>query len=168
MTLSMYQASAPAFQRTLDNFVAILDKLAEHAETHKIDPAVFLGARLFPDMFPFTRQVQIACDFAKGGAGRLAGVELPSFPDTETSIAELKERIAKTQSFLKTLTPAQIDGSEAREITVKVGPEMMTFDGQTYLVHFVLPNFYFHATTAYAILRHNGVALGKRDFMGRR
>ncbi len=168
MSISMYQASVPAFLQILNSLSTIIDKSVAHAEAHKIDPSALLGDRLYPDMFPFSRQIQIASDFAKGGAGRLAGVELPSFPDTETTFPELKERIAKTIAFLGTLTPAQIDGSEEREIIQKVGPNMVTFKGLPYLTGFVLPNFYFHATTAYAILRCNGVPLGKRDFMGPR
>jgi len=166
MTISMYQASVPVFQQGLAALSGVLDKAAAHAAARKIDPAVLLQTRLFPDMFPLTRQVQIAADFAKGAPGRLAGVELPSYPDTETSFDELKARLTKTTEFLKTLTPAQIDGSEARDIHLKVGGQEMTFKGQAYLLHFALPNYFFHATAAYAILRSNGVELGKRDFIG--
>ncbi len=167
MPISMSQASAPAFLRMLANLSAILDKAAANAAARKIDPSVFLHARLAPDMFPFVKQVQIACDFAKNTAARLAGIDIPKFEDTETSFDQLKERIAKTVAFVKGIGAAQIDGSEEKEITFPVGGQPMTFKGLSYLVDFALPNFYFHATAAYAILRHNGVDLGKRDFMGR-
>jgi hypothetical protein len=166
MPLSMYQASVPAFLQMLASLSAILNKTAAHATARKIDPNAYLGARLYPDMFPLIRQVQIAADFAKNTAGRLAGVELPKFPDNETSFEELQERIARIVNFLNTLKPAQIDGSEGKEITFPVGGQPMTFKGQQYLVGFALPNFYFHLATVYAILRHNGVDVGKRDFIG--
>ena len=166
MTLSMYQASIPAFQPMLTALAAVLDKAEAHATAKKIDPAVLLGTRLAPDMFPLSRQIQIACDFAKGTGARLAGIENPSWADTEKTFAELRERIAKTLAFLASITPAQIDGSEGRDITMKVGPQEMHFKGQPYLINFALPNFYFHATSAYAILRANGVDLGKSDFLG--
>ena len=166
MTISMYQASIPPCLQMLASLSAILDKAAAHAAARKIDPAVLLGTRLFPDMFALTRQVQLTADFAKGIGARLAGVEVPKFADTETSFDELKARLAKTADFLKGLRPAQIDGSEGRDITIPIGGEPMTFKGQPYLVHFALPNLYFHATTAYAILRHCGVEIGKRDFVG--
>ena len=166
MTLSMYQASIPAFQQMLTALAGVLDKADAFATTKKVDPAVLLDTRLCPDMFPLARQVQIACDFAKGTGARLAGVENPSFADTEKTIPELKERIAKTLSFLGTLTPAQIDGTEDRDISLKVGPQEMHFKGQPYLINFALPNFYFHTTMAYSILRASGVDLGKMDYMG--
>ncbi len=166
MTLSMYDASMPPLLRGLEALSAILDKAAAHAEARKIDPAALLTARLYPDMLPFTRQVQFACDFAKGAAARLAGAEVPSWPDTETSFPELKERIAKTSDFVRGFTAAQIDGSEQRPISFKAGPRELNFTGQSYLFGFVFPNFYFHAATAYGLLRHNGVELGKRDFIG--
>ena len=166
MTLSMYQASVPALIRMLSNLSAILDKAAAHADQHKIEPSVLLNTRLFPDMYPLVQQVQIASDVAKAAGARLAGVEPPKFPDTETSFDELKARIAKTVDFLKTLKPAQIDGSEERDITILIRGETHSFKGQPYLVHFILPNFYFHVTAAYAILRHCGVQIGKRDFLG--
>jgi hypothetical protein len=166
MTLSMYQASVPVFVRILSAQALTLDKAAAHAAARKIDPAALLQARLFPDMFPLVRQVQIAADFAKGGAGRLAGVELPTFPDDEKSFEELRARIEKTLAFLKGLMPAQIDGSEEKEITFPIAGKPVTFKGQPYLLQSVLPNFFFHVTTAYAILRHNGVEIGKRDFSG--
>ena len=167
MSLSMYQASIPVFTRMLGNLSAILKKAEANAEARKIDPSVFVNARLAPDMHPLSRQIQIATDAVKGGAARLAGVEIPSFPDTETTFAELHERIAKTIAFLETFKPAQIDGSEERTITLKLGPTEVSFPGQTYLLNFVIPNFFFHLTTAFAILRHNGVDVGKMDFLGR-
>ena len=163
----MYQASVPAFQKHLHALDGILDKTAAHAAAKKIDPAVLLASRLYPDMFDLTRQVQAATDFAKAAPARLANVVVPSFPDTEKTIPELKERIAKTLAFLETIKPDQMTGSEVKEFTIKVGPNDMAFKGLDYLLHFALPNFYFHCTTAYAILRHNGVELGKRDFMRR-
>lgn len=166
MSLSMYQASVPGFIRTLENLSLILDKAAAHAAAKKIDPAIFTSARLAPDMFPLTRQIQIATDGVKGAAARLAGVEVPSFADTETTFPELKERIAKTITFLKSVTAAQIDGSEEKDIELKYGENVRKFVGQPYLMNFVIPNFYFHTSIAYAILRHHGVELGKMDFLG--
>ncbi|WP_024301654.1 DUF1993 family protein [Pseudogulbenkiania sp. MAI-1] len=166
MSLSMYQASVPGLIRGLNNLAAILDKAAAHAEAKNIAPEVFLQARLAPDMFPLVRQVQSVSDSAKGCAARLAGLEVPSYPDTETSFPELQERLAKTVAFLKGITPEQIDGSEERPITLKVRSREIHFTGQSYLLGFVLPNFYFHLTTAYDILRHNGVELGKMDYLG--
>ncbi len=166
MALSMYQASVPAFQRTLRALDAILDKAAAFAEERKLDPAAFIAARLAPDMFPLSRQVQNASDHAKGCPARLAGVPVPSFADTETTFPELKARIAKTLDFIGALSPAEIDGSEARTVLLKAGPRELTFKGQDYLLFFALPNFYFHVTTAYDILRHNGVPVGKLDFLG--
>jgi hypothetical protein len=166
MPFSVYQASVPGFQRTLAAQSAILDKAAAYAEAKKIDPSALLQARLYPDMFHFTRQVQLTSDFAKGPSARLAGVEVPSYADTESTFDELKARLAKTIAFISGLKPEQFDGAEDREIHLKVGGQPMSFTGQEYLIHFALPNFHFHATTAYAILRHNGLELGKRDFMG--
>jgi hypothetical protein len=166
MALSMYQASTPVFVRMLGNLSVILGKAAAYAETKKIDPSVFINARLAPDMLPLSFQVQIACDSAKGCAARLAGIEIPSHPDTETTFAELQARISKTIDFLQSVSAAQIDGSEERTITLKLRQEMQ-FQGQAYLLGFALPNFYFHITTAYAILRHNGLDIGKADFLGR-
>jgi hypothetical protein len=167
MTLSMYQASAPVFQHALTALSGILDKAMANAAARKIDPTVFLVARLAPDMFAFTKQVQIACDFAKNTVARLAGQEPPKFPDEEKTFDELKARIAKTIDFVSGFKPAQIDGTEANDITFPAGPgKTMTLKGQAYLLNFALPNFYFHATAAYAILRHNGVDLGKLDFLG--
>jgi len=166
MSLSMYQASVPAFLQMLNSLSAILEKAEAHALSRKIEPSVLLNTRLTPDMFPLVRQVQLVTDFAKGAAGRLAGVELPKYDDTETSFTELKARIAKTLDFLHSLKPAQIDGSEAREITIPIGGQPHKFTGQNYLIKFALPNFYFHHTTAYAILRQCGVDIGKRDYLG--
>ena len=166
MTISMYQASVPAMLHTLGALSAILDKAEAHCTARKIDPAVILGARLYPDMFTMTRQVQIVCDFAKGASARLAGMDVPGWPDNEATFAEVKARIAKTVDFVKAIAPASIDGSEARDISMKVGGQDTKFKGQDYLTGFVLPNFYFHAATAYGILRHSGVELGKRDFLG--
>jgi hypothetical protein len=166
MSLSMYQASVPVFVRLLTALSAMLDKAAAHAEAKKIDPAALLQARLYPDMFALLKQVLVAADFSKNGTARLAGVEPPKFEDTETTFPELKARLAKTLDYLKTIKPEQVDGSEERVVNVKVGGREMTFKGQDYLLTSVLPNFYFHLTTAYAILRHNGVELGKRDFTG--
>lgn len=165
MTLSMYQASVPVFQRTLSALDKILDKAAAYAAERKIDPLVLTAARLSPDMFPMSRQVQIATDHAKGATARLAGLAVPSYEDAEKTFPELKARIAKTLAFIGTVTPAQIDGSEGRDISLKAGPRELTFKGQDYLLFFALPNFYFHATTAYDILRHNGLGIGKLDFL---
>jgi hypothetical protein len=165
MTLSMYQASIPVFIHGLENLSAILSKAEAYATVKKIDPSVFINARLAPDMFPLARQIQIASDGVKGCGARLSGIEVPSFPDTETTFAELQARIAKTVAFLQTLNAKQIDGSEDRAIQLKVGPRELSFKGQQYLTHFVIPNFYFHITAAYAILRHNGVDIGKQDYL---
>jgi uncharacterized protein len=166
MSLSMYQASVPVFVQILTALSKVLDKAEAHAAAKKIDPAVLLGCRLAPDMFPLTRQVQTACDMAKGASARLSGTEVPSWPDNENTFAGLKDRIGKTVDFVQSFKAAQIDGSEGREVALKLGGNPVTFEGQPYLLHFVLPNFYFHAAAAYAILRHNGVELGKRDFLG--
>ncbi|OQS32373.1 DUF1993 domain-containing protein [Chromobacterium haemolyticum] len=166
MSVSMYQASVPVLIRGLNNLSAILDKAAADAAARNIAPDVLLNARLAPDMFALTRQVQIASDSAKGCAARLAGVEVPSYADDEASFADLQQRIAKTVAFLQDFNAAQIDGSEAREVVLKVRGDEIRFSGQNYLLGFVLPNFYFHLTAAYAILRHNGVALGKMDYLG--
>lgn len=167
MTITMYHASVPYFLRMLGNLKAILQKGAAHAAARKFDPAVLFNGRLAPDMLPLVRQVQIASDNAKGAAARLAGVEPPKMADDETTYAQLTERIDKTIAFLKTLKPEQIDGSEGREVVLKFPNQVFTFKGQAYLMHFAIPNFTFHVTTAYAILRHNGVELGKADFLGR-
>ena len=166
MALSMYQASVPVFVKTLGNLAAILDKAASFAAAKKVDQSVLLGYRLAPDMLNLARQVQIATDHAKGTSARLAGMEPPSFEDTEASFAELKARIDKAIAFLDTLKPAQVDGSEEREVTLKIGANTRTYKGQPYLLHHALPNFFFHVTTAYGILRHCGVELGKKDYIG--
>lgn len=166
MTLSMYEASIPVFQRALINLSAILTKAAAHAEAKKFDPVVLVNARLAPDMLPLSRQIQIAVDHARGAAARLAGVERPPVADTETTLDELQARIASTLAYIGTFAPAQIDGSEAREITLPLRTGEVKLKGQPYLLHFALPNFWFHVTTAYAILRHNGVDIGKLDFLG--
>jgi hypothetical protein len=162
----MYQASVPTFVQILTALSGVLDKAQAFSAAKKCDPAVLLAARLAPNMFALTQQVQIACDFAKGATARLAGADVPSWPDHEKTFAELQQRIKKTTDFVQTFKPAQIDGSEERDVKLSVGGQPVTFKGQPYLIQFVLPNFYFHATTAYAILRHNGVELGKRDFVG--
>lgn len=166
MTISMYQASAPRFANTLKNLSAILDKAQAHADARKIDPKVLTAARLYPDMFPMLRQVQSACDTAKGAVARLAGVEIPVHEDTEQTLEELKARIAKTIAFINTIKPAQVDGSEEREVVLKFRSGEVKFKGMQYLLGHALPNFYFHVTTAYDILRHNGVEIGKRDYIG--
>jgi hypothetical protein len=166
MTLSMYQASVPPFIRTLTNLKAIIAKAAADAKERKIDDTVFVGARLYPDMLPFAKQIQIATDFARGTAARLAGLETPAVEDNEKTFAELTARIDSTIAYLRTFQAAQIDGSETREIVRPIRGEPKKFTGINYLLQFALPNFYFHTTTAYAILRHNGVAIGKGDFLG--
>jgi len=150
----------------LKNLSAILEKAQAHAEAKKIDPEVLLESRLYPDMLPLVRQVQIASDNAKGAVARLAGVEVPKYEDTEETIADLRARLARTVDFVESIKPAQIDGSEANDIHLKLGPREVTWKGMQYLLGFALPNFYFHVVTAYDILRHNGVEVGKRDFIG--
>lgn len=166
MTISMYQASAPRFVNTLNNLSAILDKAQAHCDAKKIDPLVLTGFRLYPDMLPLTRQIYIATDTAKGAVARLAGVEIPKFEDTEQTFAELKTRIAKTIAFMENVKPAQIDGSEDKEI-VLAGATERRFKGMQYLLGWATPNFYFHVATTYAILRHCGVEVGKMDFLGK-
>jgi len=167
MTISMYQASVPTFVRMLNSLAAILEKAAAHAEARKIDPAALLHSRLYPDMFPLIRQVQIAADSAKGGAARLAGVEPPAYPDDEASFADLVGRLRKTVAYLETLKPAQIDGSEDRTVSWQTRSSTKTMQGLPYLLSHVLPNLYFHVATAYNILRHNGLEIGKQDFLGK-
>ena len=167
MTISMYQASVPVFTRMLTNLATILEKAAAHAEAKKIDPTVFINARLYPDMLPLARQIMIASDTAKGGAARLAGVEPPSYEDNETTFPELIERLRKTIAYLNTLKPGQIDGSEKKTITLKARGDTLTFEGMTFLLNRALPNLYFHVSTAYAILRHNGIDIGKKDYLGK-
>ena len=167
MSISMYQASVPVSIRTLNNLIGILEKGAIYAETKKIDPSVLVNSRLFPDMFPLSKQVQIASDIAKRGAAQLAGVEAPKFEDNETTFPELIERAQKTISYLDTFKPEQIDGSEERTITLQMRDNTLSFQGMPFLLYFVLPNVYFHVTTAYNILRHCGVEVGKQDFLGK-
>jgi uncharacterized protein len=164
--MSMSDAAIPVFEIGLNTLSALLDKAEAYAQAKSIDPAVLLNARLFPDMFAFTRQVQSACDQAKNGSARLAGVDPPRYEDNEKTIAELKARIAKTVAFVKTLDAKRIDDSADREITFPLGPNKGHMKGADYLNHFAVPNFYFHVTTAYDILRHCGVEIGKRDFIG--
>jgi uncharacterized protein len=166
MSITMYSASVPVFVRLLTNLGQWLDKAEAHAALKKFDTSVYLSARLAPDMLPFTRQIQIACDGAKFAVARLAGVESPKFEDNETSVAELRGRVAKVIDYLQSVPAAQIDGSEDKDIVIPRRDGSMTMKGEAYLKHFALPNFYFHMTTAYALLRHNGVELGKSDFLG--
>jgi hypothetical protein len=167
MNLSMYQASAPRFAAMLRNLSTLIDKAQAHCEAKKIDPAAITTFRLYPDMFPFTRQVQIACDTAKGAVARLAGVEIPKHEDTEQTFGELKSRIAKALEFVDSVGASKIDGSEEKEIVLAMRTRELRFKGAQYLLGFAWPNFYFHVTTAYNILRHNGVELGKQDFIGK-
>jgi uncharacterized protein len=166
MPYSMSQTALPTFEIGLTALSGVLDKAAAFAAAKKVDPAVLLGYRLAPDMFALARQVQVACDQAKNGTARLAGVEPPKFEDNETTLDQLKERVAKTVAFLKTLDAKAIDASADRDITFPLGPSKGQMKGGDYLNHFVLPNFYFHLTAAYAIVRHCGVDVGKRDFLG--
>jgi uncharacterized protein len=167
MSFSMSSSSVQAFEIGLSALSGVLDKAAAFAQARKIDQSALLQTRLFPDMFPLVRQVQTAMDIAKNGASRLAGVEFPVYQDTETTIDQLKDRLAKTAAYLKTIDAKKIDGSGDREITFPLGPPRQgRMNGADYLNHFLLPNFYFHVTTAYAILRHCGVEIGKRDFLG--
>ena len=167
MTISMYQTSVPVLIRTLNNLVGILEKGAAYAETKKIDPKVLVNSRLSPDMFPLSTQVQIASDIARRGAAQLAEIEAPKFEDNETTFPELIDRLKKTISYLDTFKPEQIDGSEERTITLQMRDNTLSFQGMPFLLYFVLPNVYFHVTTAYDILRHCGVELGKIDFLGK-
>ncbi|MGE0151707.1 MAG: DUF1993 family protein [Reyranellaceae bacterium] len=167
MSFTIYQASAPVFARALTNLAAIFDKAAAHAEAKKIDQSVFMQARLAPDMFALPRQVQVASDTARRSMARLAGTEAPAMEDKEASFADLKARCLNSAEYVKSFLPAQIEGSEERAIAMKMGGKEISFTGRDYLFGFALPNFYFHVTTAYAILRHNGVEIGKMDFLGR-
>jgi uncharacterized protein len=168
MALTMYQAAFPPTGRTIKALGHILDKAAAHCETRKIDPRTLLSYRLAPDMYDLTRQVQAVSDQAKGMAARLGGVAIPSFPDVETSFSELHERLGRTSEFLKSISEAQVEGSEDREVVLKIGPNEMKFSGRDYLFGFFMPNFFFHTTAAYTIIRHAGVELGKRDFLSGR
>lgn len=162
----MYQATIPVLVRGLNNLSAILDKAEAHAAAKNLDPAVFINGRLAPDMYPLPNQVQIATDMAKGCAARLAGLEIPRFEDNEKTFAELRTRIGKTVDFLQGVTPSQVDGSEEKPVTIRLRNRELNMLGRAYVFNFVLPNFYFHLTTAYGILRHLGVELGKTDFTG--
>lgn len=166
MSISMYQISVPVFTRMLTNLAAIIEKAAAHCEENKIDPAVLINYRLYPDMFAFAKQIQIATDAARNGTAYLAGEDPPKFDNTEQTFAELAERVKKTIAFVNTYRPEQIDGSEEKDVVIKRGETTVTYKGQAYLLNRVLPNFFFHITTAYDILRHNGVALGKKDYLG--
>ncbi len=167
MTISMYDVSVPVFAERLKALALVLTKAEANAAERKIDPQVFLTARLAPDMLTMTKQVQIATDHAKGAPSRLAGREAPKYEDNEASFSDLQARIAKTIDYLKGFGPGDLEGSHDRSITLKVGGHDMSFPGAQYLLHFAMPNFYFHVTTAYGILRHNGVPLSKVNFMGR-
>ncbi len=167
MSLSMHSASIPYFVRALNNLSAILEKGAAHAQENDIDPSILVTSRLFPDMFPLSRQVQIACDVSKGAAARISGIEAPSHEDTESSFEELQERINKTIEYLNSLPTNKINGTEEKEIKFQAGPYELEFTGATYLSVWALPNIYFHVTTTYNILRHNGVVLGKIDYIGK-
>jgi hypothetical protein len=164
--MSISNASIPVFESGLNALSVLLDKAEAHTQAKKIDPAALLNARLFPDMFPFTRQVQVACDLAKNGGARLAGAEPPRFEDNEKTFSELRERIVKTVAYVKTLDANKIDASAEREIAFPLGGNKGEMKGADYLNHFLMPNFHFHAATAYGILRHCGVEIGKRDFIG--
>lgn len=166
MSISLYSASVPVLIRGLTQLNVILDKAAAHADAKKIDPSVLVSSRLFPDMLPLARQVMIATDNAKGFAARMAGQDVPRYEDTETTFPELKARVEKTIAFLKTFKAADIDGKEDKVVTFKLGPREVTFNGHEYLTGFLLPNFFFHVSIAYAILRNNGVEIGKRDYLG--
>ena len=165
MTISMYGASVPAFARQLNALLGLLDKAQAHAEARKFSPDSYLALRMAPDMLPFTKQIQIACDMAKGAVARLAGVEIPKWDDNEATLDDLRARIRKTVDFVQSVTAAQIDGSEEREVVLTLRLGEMKFSGQDYLLNWALPNFYFHATTTYAMLRQAGVEVGKRDFL---
>jgi uncharacterized protein len=167
MTISMHAVAAPSFKRLLGNMLSWLDKAEAHAKARGFDAGNYLGLRLAPDMLPLLRQVQIASDAAKGCMARLAGAELPKWDDNEATLDDLRARIRKTIDYVDSFAPAQIDGSETRPITIKLRSGDVNFEGEQYLRHFALPNFYFHATTLYALLRHAGVELGKSDFLGR-
>lgn len=166
MSITMHTASVPVFIRMLGNLGTWLDKAEAHAQAKKFDPAVYLGARLAPDMLPFTKQIQIACDGAKFGVSRLAGIEAPKFDDSEASITDLRERVRVTVAFIQSVPASKIDGTEDKDVTIPRRDGPMTLKGEVYLKHYVMPNFYFHLTMAYALLRHNGVELGKADYLG--
>ena len=166
MSISLYTASVPVFRQILGSLAAILAKAESHVDAKKLDPNALLQARLFPDMFPLVRQVQLATDFAKGAAARLAGIDVPRYDDVETDFAGLQARLEKTLAFLDSVEHEAVNAGGERDIVVGTGANQRQFKGQVYLLHYALPNFYFHATTAYDILRHNGLDIGKRDFVG--
>jgi uncharacterized protein len=165
--MSFYDATVPLFIQVLTALTGILNKAEAHSQAKGIQPEVLLSARLYPDMLPFTRQIQLACDFAAKGSARLAHVEVPATADTEKSFDELRQRLAKTIDYLKTFKPEQFEGADAKDVTFPAGPNTnLTLKGQQFFNRFALPNFFFHASTAHGILRHNGVEIGKRDFLG--
>jgi hypothetical protein len=165
--MSFYDSAVSAYLQMLNSLSTVLKKAEDHASAKKIDPNALLGARLFPDMLPLNRQIHLVTDFAAKGCARLTNSEVPSVPDTESTFAELQQRLARTIDYVKGYKPAQFEGAETREVTFPSGPgKTTTLTGQQFLSNFSLPNFYFHAATAYDILRHNGVEIGKRDFMG--
>ena len=166
MNISMYEASVPRFVNILGNLSNILDKAQAHVDAKKLDPVTLSSYRLFPDMLPMKTQVQIACDTAKGVVARLAGVEIPVYEDNEKTLSDLNARVTKTIAFIQTMTPGQIDGTEDKEIVTKRGDKETRYKGMQFLLGHALPNFYFHVTTAYNILRHNGIEIGKRDYLG--
>ena len=163
----LYEVSVPVFARMLRNLSALLDRMVADLEPRKVDPAVLLQSRLYPDMFPLLQQVQLACDFAKGASARLAGVPVPAFPDEEKTVDELQARIAKVVAFVESVAQADVDAGAARDVSIKLRDRTVELKGLQYFNHMAMPNFYFHCTTAYAIMRHNGVAIGKTDFVGR-
>ena len=168
MSLTMYSASAPVFTRVLGSMLAWLDRAEAHAQARSFDPTNYLGLRLAPDMLPFSRQIQIASDGAKGCMSRLAGTEIPKWEDNESTLDELRARIRRTLDHVQSFSPAQLEGSDSREIAIPMrSGDTLRFDGESFLKYFALPNFYFHTTTTYALLRHAGVELGKADFLGR-
>ncbi|HEX4241723.1 MAG TPA: DUF1993 domain-containing protein [Steroidobacteraceae bacterium] len=166
MSISLYQVSIPALTRGLTNLAALLDKAAAHSAAKKLDPAVLAQSRLFPDMFPLARQIQITCDTAKGAAGRLAGVDIPKHEDSEANLEQLKARVAKTLDFVKSVSAAQLKDAETRSIELKFPSSTLKFTGLSYVTDFVLPNFYFHISIAYGLLRQAGVEIGKNDYLG--
>jgi hypothetical protein len=168
MSITMHSASAPVFIRMFSNLLVWLDKAQAHAEVRKFDANNYLGLRLAPDMLPFARQIQIASDGAKGCMARLAGVEVPKWEDNETTLADLRARAQRTIDYVKSFSAAQIDGSEGRDVTIPTRGGELKFNGEVYLKHYAMPNFYFHTTTAYALLRHAGVEIGKSDYLGGR
>ena len=165
--ITLYNATTPVFNQLLGGLSACIDKAIAHCEAKKIDPSVLVNERLIADMLPFSKQIQIACDQARGGMARLAGIDVPKVEDTETTLAQLKTRIESTLAFVNSIGTAQLSGAEDREIVLQMRAGPTTFKGLTYLLHFVLPNFHFHVTTAYNILRRNGVDIGKRDYLGK-